>query len=107
MDRAAPGGCVYHGGDFRANLDRATDAIDMAGFADRRAESARRGRLRGSAAAPYVENDGGAPAALMGAVRDALPVPGTTTIDMPVTPEKVWRAIREARARPSGTASDA
>ena len=49
----------------------------------------------------------GAPAALMGAVRDALPVPGTTTIDMPVTPEKVWRAIREARARPSGTASDA
>ena len=61
----------------------------------------------GCAAAPYVENDGGAPAALMGAVRDALPVPGTTTIDMPVTPEKVWRAIREARARPSGTASDA
>ena len=62
MPWTAPGGCVYHGGDFRANLDRAADAIDMAGFAARRAESARRGRLRGIAATPYVENDGGAPA---------------------------------------------
>ena len=62
MPWTAPGGYVYHGGDFRANLDRAVDAIDMAGFADRRAESAERGRLRGIAAAPYVENDGGAPA---------------------------------------------
>ena len=62
MPWTAPGGCVYHGGDFRANLDRGVDAIDMAGFAARRAESAKRGRLRGIAAAPYVENDGGAPA---------------------------------------------
>ena len=62
MPWTAPGGCVYHGGDFRANLDRATDAIDMPGFGARRAESARRGRLRGIAATPYVENDGGAPA---------------------------------------------
>ena len=62
MPWTAPGGGVYHGGDFRANLDRAIEAIDMAEFADRRAESAERGRLRGIAAAPYVENDGGAPA---------------------------------------------
>ena len=62
MPWTAPGGFVYHGGDFRANLDRAIEAIDMAGFAARRAESAARGRLRGIAAAPYVENDGGAPA---------------------------------------------
>ena len=62
MPWTAPGGCVYHGGDFRANLDRAADAIDMAGFGARSAESARRGRLRGIAATPYVENDGGAPA---------------------------------------------
>ena len=58
----APGGFVYHGGDLRANLDRAVEAIDMAGFATRRTESAARGRLRGIAATPYVENDGGAPA---------------------------------------------
>ena len=62
MPWTAPGGFVYHGGDLQANLDRAVDAIDMAGFEARRAESARRGRLRGIAAAPYVENDGGAPA---------------------------------------------
>ena len=62
MPWTAPGGFVYHGGDFRANLDRAVDAVDMTGFAARRAESAERGRLRGIAAAPYVENDGGAPA---------------------------------------------
>ena len=62
MPWTAPGGFVYHGGDLRANLDRAVDAIDMAGFAARRAASAERGRLRGIAATPYVENDGGAPA---------------------------------------------
>ena len=62
MPWTAPGGFVYHGGDFRANLDRAAGAIDMEGFAARRAASAERGRLRGIAAAPYVENDGGAPA---------------------------------------------
>ncbi len=62
MPWTAPGGFVYHGADLRANLDRAIDAVDMEGFAARRAESAERGRLRGIAAAPYVENDGGAPA---------------------------------------------
>ena len=62
MPWTAPGGFVYHGGDLRANLDRAVDAVDMAGFEARRAESAERGRLRGIAATPWVENDGGAPA---------------------------------------------
>ena len=62
MPWTAPGGFVYRGGDLRANLDRAIEAIDIAGFEARRAESAARGRLRGIAAAPYVENDGGAPA---------------------------------------------
>jgi carbon-monoxide dehydrogenase large subunit len=41
----------------------------------------------------------GAPAAVMGAVRDALSVLGTASIDMPVTPENVWRAIRATRAQ--------
>ena len=62
MPWTAPGGFVYHGADLRANLDRAVEAIDLTGFAARRAEAAERGRLRGIAAAPYVENDGGAPA---------------------------------------------
>ena len=47
----------------------------------------------------------GAPPAVMGAVRDALSTVGTTTIDMPVTPESVWRAIRAARAQSSDSIS--
>ena len=62
MPWTAPGGFVYHAADLRANLDRAVEAVDMAGFAARRAASAERGQLRGIAATPYVENDGGAPA---------------------------------------------
>ena len=62
MPWTAPGGFVYHDADLRANLDRAVEAVDMAGFPTRRAASAERGRLRGIAATPYVENDGGAPA---------------------------------------------
>ena len=39
---------------------------------------------------------GGAPAA-MNALMDALATVGVRHIDMPATPEKVWRAIRDAR----------
>jgi carbon-monoxide dehydrogenase large subunit len=39
----------------------------------------------------------GAPAAIMNAVRDAL---GARHVDMPVTREQVWRALREAPSRP-------
>jgi aerobic carbon-monoxide dehydrogenase large subunit len=38
-----------------------------------------------------------APAAVMNAVVDALSPYGITDIDMPATPERVWRAIEEAR----------
>jgi carbon-monoxide dehydrogenase large subunit len=37
------------------------------------------------------------PAAVMNAVVDALSPFGITDIDMPATPERVWRAIEEAR----------
>jgi carbon-monoxide dehydrogenase large subunit len=36
----------------------------------------------------------GAPPAMVNAVLDALAPLGVTTIDMPLTPEKIWRAIR-------------
>jgi carbon-monoxide dehydrogenase large subunit len=39
----------------------------------------------------------GALAAVINAVVDALSVHGIAHIDMPVTPERIWRAIREAR----------
>jgi carbon-monoxide dehydrogenase large subunit len=41
----------------------------------------------------------GALPALLNAVNDALAPLGVRHLDMPVTPERVWRAIREARAR--------
>jgi carbon-monoxide dehydrogenase large subunit len=40
----------------------------------------------------------GAPAAMMNAVLDALAPVGVTHLDMPASPHRVWRAIREARA---------
>jgi carbon-monoxide dehydrogenase large subunit len=40
----------------------------------------------------------GALPAVANAICDALSVHGIRHIDMPVTPEKVWRAINEARA---------
>ncbi len=39
----------------------------------------------------------GAPAALVNAVLDALKDRGVTDIDMPVTPERVWRALQAAQ----------
>ena len=44
----------------------------------------------------------GAPPALVNAVVDALAPLGVRHIDMPLTPERVWRAIQAARAD-SGT----
>lgn len=41
----------------------------------------------------------GIPPAIINAVIDALSALGVTTIDMPATPERVWRAIRAARPR--------
>jgi carbon-monoxide dehydrogenase large subunit len=37
------------------------------------------------------------PAAVMNAVVDALAADGVTDIDMPATPERVWRALEEAQ----------
>jgi carbon-monoxide dehydrogenase large subunit len=40
----------------------------------------------------------GAPAAIMNAVRDALRSAGVEDVDMPVTGERIWRAL----GRPGG-----
>jgi carbon-monoxide dehydrogenase large subunit len=39
----------------------------------------------------------GVPPAVIGAVLDALAPAGVTDIEMPATPERVWRALRAAR----------
>jgi carbon-monoxide dehydrogenase large subunit len=40
----------------------------------------------------------GSPPAVMNAIVDALSEDGVTTVDMPATPERVWDAIRHAKA---------
>jgi len=54
-------GAVYDSGDYVARLDEALEVADVAGFAARRAESVRRGRLRGLGIGPYLEGTGGVP----------------------------------------------
>jgi carbon-monoxide dehydrogenase large subunit len=39
----------------------------------------------------------GAPAAVMSAVRDALRQAGVEHLDMPATPERVWRALQSVK----------
>src|SRR5690606_7187520 len=51
----APSGSVYDSGNFPAVLDKALDAADWKGFAARKKESARRGRLRGRGIGQFLE----------------------------------------------------
>jgi aerobic carbon-monoxide dehydrogenase large subunit len=54
-------GAVYDSGDYVARLDEALALADTAGFPARRAEAARRGKLRGLGVGPYIEGTGGVP----------------------------------------------
>src|SRR5881296_741458 len=54
-------GAVYDSGDYVARLDEAIALGDAAGFPARRAEAARRGKLRGIGLGPYIEGTGGVP----------------------------------------------
>ena len=51
----APSGSVYDSGNFPAILDTALEAADWNGFAARKADSARRGRLRGRGIGQFLE----------------------------------------------------
>jgi carbon-monoxide dehydrogenase large subunit len=54
-------GALYDSGDYVARLDEAIERGACAGFPARRAEAARRGRLRGIGLGPYIEGTGGVP----------------------------------------------
>jgi len=58
----------YDSGDYFSTLDLATKAADYAGFEVRRAEAARRGKLRGIGIATYIEACGIAPSAVVGSL---------------------------------------
>jgi carbon-monoxide dehydrogenase large subunit len=61
MPYKAPNSPVYDSGEFEAVLDKALAAADWAGFAARRAGSARAGRLRGLGLCCFLEVAGGSP----------------------------------------------
>jgi carbon-monoxide dehydrogenase large subunit len=56
----------YDSGDYGATLDAALKAADWAGFEARRAEAARRGKLRGIGCSTYIEACGIAPSHVVG-----------------------------------------
>ena len=68
MPYQTPVALQYDTGDFAKNLDLALPAVDYAGFAQRKAESARRGKLRGIGFATYIEACGIAPSAAVGSL---------------------------------------
>ena len=63
-----PVALVYDTGDYEQALDEALKMADYAGFAARKAESARHGRLRGIGLSAYIEACGIAPSAVVGSL---------------------------------------
>ncbi len=59
---------AYDAGDFDGNLDKAMAAADVAGFPARKAEAARRGKLRGLGYSCYIEACGIAPSQAVGSL---------------------------------------
>ncbi|MBB5753202.1 xanthine dehydrogenase family protein molybdopterin-binding subunit [Prosthecomicrobium pneumaticum] len=59
---------AYDAGDYDATLDAALAAADYAGFGARKAEAARRGKLRGIGLSCYIEACGIAPSAAVGSL---------------------------------------
>ena len=68
MPYKAPSGMSYDSGEFTAVLDKALAAADWNGFEARKAESAKRGKLRGRGLGSYLEVTG-PPAKEYGGIR--------------------------------------
>jgi carbon-monoxide dehydrogenase large subunit len=58
----------YDAGDYNASLDKALELADYAGFKARKAEAAKRGKLRGIGFSCYIEACGIAPSAAVGSL---------------------------------------
>jgi aerobic carbon-monoxide dehydrogenase large subunit len=65
---ASPVGLTYDVGDYEATLKRAIELADVKGFAARKADSSKRGLLRGLGYACYIEACGLAPSNIAGAL---------------------------------------
>ena len=65
---ATPVGLTYDVGDYDATLTKAVALADVAGFAARKADSAKKGKLRGLGYSCYIEACGIAPSNIAGAL---------------------------------------
>jgi carbon-monoxide dehydrogenase large subunit len=65
---ATPVGLTYDTGDYEATLGRVQQIADVAGFAARKADSAKKGLLRGMGYSCYIEACGIAPSNIAGAL---------------------------------------
>jgi carbon-monoxide dehydrogenase large subunit len=65
---ATPVGLTYDTGDYEATLNRVQEIADVKGFAQRKAESAKKGLRRGIGYACYIEACGIAPSNIAGAL---------------------------------------
>ena len=68
MPYATPVALTYDSGNFPRILERALELADYQGFAARKAESARKGKLRGLGLCSYIEACGIAPSNVAGAL---------------------------------------
>ena len=59
---------LYDAGDYDASLSKAMDIHDVKGFAKRKRESAKKGKLRGVGYSTYIEACGIAPSAVVGSL---------------------------------------
>ena len=95
-------GCVYDAGSAQIltgsfmdyGIPRADDLVDFRGELD---ESQPCTHNPLGAKGCGESGSIGAPAAIVSAVLDALGPLGVTDIDMPVTPQRIWRALQDAK----------
>ncbi len=59
---------MYDAGDYAASLDKALELIDYSGFAQRKSQAAREGKLRGIGFSTYIEACGIAPSQAVGSL---------------------------------------
>ena len=87
-------GLTYDSGDFAGNFARTLAAADWSGFAARRAQARKRGRLLGIGVANYVESPVGMPHE-----RVAVSVSGKASSISAWAPSRAGRAMRPASRR--------
>ncbi|MFN7223503.1 MAG: xanthine dehydrogenase family protein molybdopterin-binding subunit [Paracoccaceae bacterium] len=81
----SPVGLVYDTGNYQATLDKAVDLADVAGFEARRAESAKKGKLRGMGLSTWIEACGIAPSHLVGVLGSRVGLYDAATVRVNAT----------------------